>query len=128
MNINEFGIISLSCAVLIPLIILIIGLLFRKRSLPKINFFLGYRTSLSTRNEDTWEVANRTLGKVWLTLGLITLPLSAISIIPFINKTEEAAGTALTILTLIQVVILILSIIPVELKLRKTFDENGKRK
>ncbi len=128
MKITEFGIFSVICVVLIPLLILIIGILFKKRNLPRINFFLGYRTPLSMKNEKTWEVANRTLGKVWLWVGAITLPVSIFSILPFLNKSEDTLGTAITIISFIQVLIIVLTIIPVEKKLRETFDKNGNRK
>ena len=128
MKITEFGIFSVICVVLIPLLILIIGILFRKKNLPRINLFLGYRTPLSMKNKDTWEVANRTLGKVWLWAGSITLPVSLISVFPFLNDSENTLETAITIISFLQVLIIILTIIPVEKKLRNSFDENGNKK
>lgn len=127
-QLTELDIISIACVLIIPLLLIILGLLFTKRKLPKVNIIIGYRTSLSMKNEDTWEVANRTLGKIWRIVGLIMLLVSAISTIPFLGASEDTIGTAITIITLIQTVIIVLTIIPVEIKLRKTFDENGHRK
>ena len=127
-QLTELDIISIARVLTIPLLLIIIGLLFTKRNLPKLNILIGYRTSLSMKNEDTWDVANRTLGKIWRIVGLIMLPVSAISTIPFLETPEDTIGTAITIITLVQTVIIVLTIIPVEIKLRKTFDQNGNKK
>lgn len=127
-ELTSLDIISICCVLFIPLLLIIVGFIFSKKKLPKLNILLGYRTSLSMKNEDTWEVANRTLGKIWRIVGLIILPISVLATIPFIGKPEDTIGIAITVITLVQTIIIVLTIIPIEVKLRKTFDENGKRK
>ena len=127
-ELTSLDIISICCIFFIPLLLIIVGFIFSKKRLPKLNILLGYRTSHSMKNEDTWEVANRTLGKIWKIVGLIILPISIIAILPFIGASEDTIGTAITVITLAQTIIIVLTIIPIEIKLRKTFDENGNRK
>lgn len=113
---------------IIPLLIIIMGIIFSKPKLPKINKFIGYRTKLSMKNEDTWITANRLIGKIHLFTGIAMLVASSLSMIPFINKSADTINFAVLVTTLIQVVIIIITIIPVEVRLRKTFDEDGNRK
>ncbi len=116
------------CVLIIPLIMIVIGIIYtKKKKLSKPNAFVGYRTSLSMKNEDTWLYANKLMGKVFLIFGLIILVSSSLIMIPFINKTESVINTAVTVITLVQTVLIALSAIPVEVKLRKTFDKDGKR-
>ena len=48
--------------------------------------------------------------------------------IPFIHSSVDAIGTATFIIEMVQVAIVLLAIVPVELALRRVFDENGIRK
>jgi uncharacterized membrane protein len=108
---------------------LIIGIVsIKKKEFTKPNKFIGYRTTLSRKNKDTWNVANKLMGKIDLISGVIMLPVSALAMIPFINKTESILYNAVSVITLVQVVILVLTIIPIEVTLNKTFDKDGNRK
>lgn len=116
------------CILIIPLIMIVIGIIYtKKKKLSKPNAFVGYRTSLSMKNEDTWFYANKLMGKVFLIFGSIILVSSSLIMIPFINKTESVINNAVIVITLVQTLLIALSAIPVEVKLRKTFDKDGKR-
>jgi uncharacterized membrane protein len=123
-----FWLFMLLSDLLIPVIMLGLGCYFATHSPKKINYFVGYRTTRSMKNLDTWQFAHHYWGKLWRTVGLILL---AVSIIPFlfvINADADTLGAVGTIVMIVQLAGLITSIIPVEIKLKNTFDENGMRK
>ena len=123
-----FWIYMLCMSVLIPTIMLVIGRIFLFRAPKNINYLLGYRTTRSMKNEDTWTFAHTHCGKVWWIGGWILLPLSVIPLLFVIGKDQELIGNVGLIVTLIDTALLMLSIIPTELALRKTFDQDGNRK
>lgn len=115
-------------SILTPVIMIIFGNYFRIRIPKKINHFFGYRTSMSMKNKDTWDFAHKHIGKVWNTGGFILLFASIIAMLFVFGKDEETVGKFATVIILSQCVILLLSLIPTEIALRKTFDKYGKRK
>lgn len=113
----------LSCDCIIPIIMILYGRMMWKHYPKKINNYTGYRTKRSMKNADTWKFANEACGKLWWILGWIVLIPSFLFHLYY--GTNE---TTLTILMIIQCVIMIGSIIPAEIALRKTFHYNGSRK
>lgn len=116
------------CDLLIPLLMLASGLVMWKFAPKRINWWFGYRTARSMKNEDTWRFAHEHCGKLWFYRGLMTLPLCALLHIPFYGKGEDAMGTISMVFMVVQLVVLIASVYPTEIALKKTFDENGTRK
>ncbi|MDC7279520.1 SdpI family protein [Butyrivibrio fibrisolvens] len=83
---------------------------------------------MSRKNKDTWKFAHDYCGRLWLKIGLILLIPTAIVQIPFIHSSDDIIGIMTLMLETVQLIILFLCFIPVELKLRKKFDQNGNRK
>lgn len=123
-----FWIFMLCTVLLVPLIMLFFGLYFKNKSPKEINSLFGYRTTMSMKNNDTWEFAHHYCGSLWLVIGMIMLPLSVIPMLFFINQDIDVVGIAGGIIEGIQVVVLLISIFPTEKALKKTFDENGNRR
>ena len=61
------------CNLLMPLIMLIGGYCMYKNPPKEINGFVGYRTTMSKKNKDTWTFAHDYCGRLWIKLGLILL-------------------------------------------------------
>lgn len=123
-----FWIFMLVMVLLIPLSMLLLGRYFIKTSPAKINYIFGYRTSMSMKNQDTWQFAHHHFGKTWYICGLVLTPLSVLGMLPTLGKGSSAVGTAGTVLCTLQLLPLLLSIIPTERALRKTFDKDGNRR
>lgn len=127
----KFWIFMLVMNLLIPLTMIIFGYIYNKKppQKPKSKFaYSGYRTSMSMKNEETWEYANRFFGKLWFRFGI---PVGVISIIPFfffIGKDKDTVGFAGMIICYVQLVAMLLPVIPTEISLRRRFDKNGNRK
>lgn len=123
----EILIVGFVVTLLTPIIMIIVGKCFSKTTSLEINEILGYRTSMSMKNQDTWLFANQYMGKLWFKLGWILLLISLASMLLVIGSEKTMIEFVMTIISLGEVVILVLSIIPVELALKKTFDKNGCR-
>ena len=95
-----------------------------------INGAYGYRTSMSMKNQDTWEFAHQVCGRVWWRMGWLVLALSAALLAwmetrPGGEQTNWLLGT---LVALAEAAVVILTIIPVERALKKTFDKEGNRR
>lgn len=115
------------CNLLLPLIMVIAGYFMYKYSPKDINGIIGYRTKLSTKNQETWDFAQKFCGKLWLKIGGIMLLLSIILQIPFKESNKNTICWLTVILETVQVIILIVSIVIAEKTLKNTFDKDGNR-
>ncbi len=110
-----------------PILMLGIGWLFMKHPPRDINAFIGYRTSMSMKNEETWLFSHRFCGKLWFWTGLILLAPSVIPLLFFIGKSTDVVSLVGVIVMCVQMLILVATIIPVEIALHKYFDKFGNR-
>ncbi len=116
------------CNLLMPLIMLIGGYCMYKNPPKEINGLVGYRTTMSKKNKDTWTFAHDYCGRLWIKLGLIILIPTILVQIPFVHSGDDAIGIVTLIVEVVQLAILLGSIVPVEKALKRTFDENGVRR
>ena len=115
-------------SLLIPVIMLVFGWIFRCQAPKKINVWYGYRTARSMKNEDTWVFAHQHIGRTWLIVGAVMLVISVIPMIAVYGKDVDTVSVVSLVLTVVQLIPLIVSLIPTEQALKNTFDENGIRK
>ena len=113
---------------LIPFIMIGFGKYFMKSAPGNINIVFGYRTSMSMKNQDTWEFAHEYCGKLWFKWGKITLILTVIAMLFLLGKSVDTIGSWGGVICIIQLVPLIAVIVPTENALRKTFDKDGNRR
>lgn len=114
--------------ILVPVIMIISGYLMFKHPPKDINGIVGYRTTMSMKNEDTWRFAHEVCGRLWFKLGIVLLIIAALVQLKLLHIDKDTFGIISLIIELVEVAILLISIIPVEKALKATFDENGKRK
>lgn len=112
----------------IPLAMIGFGHLFLKRASKKINYFYGYRTTMSMKNRDTWEFAHRYAGKIWWVTGWITLLVTVVFMLLLWGADDHTIGWYGGLFCLAQITPLLHGIYPTEKALRKTFDKDGNRK
>lgn len=110
---------------LIPVTMIGFGSYFIKKAPKEINSFFGYRTSRSMKNKDTWEFAHHYCGRLWRYMGWIMLSISVIAMLLVIGKDTDLVGDFGGILCSVQTALLIVSIFPTEVALKRTFDEHG---
>ncbi len=83
---------------------------------------------MSMINDDTWSFAHDHFGRLWFKLGIVTLLLTIIVQIPFVNSSKDVVGDLGLIVTTVNMIILLISVIPTHLELKKIFNEDGTRK
>ena len=123
-----FWVFMLIMVLLIPIIMITFGKLFSKKAPKDINYIFGYRTKRSMMNMETWMFAHAYIGKLWFICGLLLFPLSAVVMTFVFGKGPDTVGIAGGILTIVQMIIVIGTILPTENALKKSFDEYGRRR
>ena len=123
-----FWIFMLLMDLLIPAVMIGFGKLFSNKAPHNINYTFGYRSSMSMKNQDTWQFAHHYCGKLWLRLGWILVPLSVIPLLFVFGKDIDSIAYVGSAVSFLQIVPSVGSIIPTEIALRKVFDQHGHRK
>lgn len=114
------------CALLVPIAMIALGNHYKKNAPKKIQKFSGYRTTMSMQNQDTWEYAHSYVGKLWLISGSALLIITIAMMVTIKNNSNFEMQS--TYLVFAQLAVMIITILPVEIKLRKVFHKNGIRK
>ncbi len=115
------------CDLLVPVTFLICGRVMWRQTPEKINRQVGYHSKRAMKNPETWKFANEHCGRLWWRIGQVMLPLSILVQIPFVHSSVDRIGTMGGILCTVQSLFLIVSVIPTELALKRTFTEDGER-
>ena len=123
-----FWIFMLAMNLLFPLIMIVMGRSFMKKSPKEINYIFGYRTNMSMKNKDTWDFAHKYFGKRWFRLGWLLIPISVIPMLFVIGKGEDIIGTVGMVVMVIDLILLIAPIFPTERALKKIFDKDGNKR
>lgn len=110
----------------IPGIMVFFGGLMLDHPPKTINAAYGYRTTMSMKNQDTWDYAQAACAKRWRrwgrVLALITL------IVLFFALRRPTFADVLGIYTAFETAFLLASVAATEMDLRRTFDEKGERR
>ena len=125
---NGFYVYMLLTSLLIPVIMLVFGWIFHRQAPKKINVWYGYRSARSMKNEDTWVFAHQHIGRTWMLVGAVLLVISVIPMIAVYGKDDDTVSVVSLVLLFVQMIPMIMSLIPTERALKRTFDENGIRK
>lgn len=126
----NFWFFTLIMNLLIPIIMIVYGIIFEKKTPPiaKSRFAFGYRTSMSMKSKDTWDYAHKFFGKLWFRYGIIICALSIIALLFVLGDDEKTVGITGIVICYVQLLVMILPIIPTEISLRKKFDKNGNKR
>lgn len=108
---------------IVPAVMIISGACFKKSSPKDINLLFGYRTALSIKNRETWDLAHRLIGGYWFYAGIALLPVTA-ALALMLTESEAALLAVLYS----QPALLISGVVYTEIKLRRTFDKYGNRR
>lgn len=115
-------------ALLVPVSMIGFGRRFLRRPPERINAVFGYRSARSMQSEDTWHFAHAHCGALWQKLGWSLLALSAVAMGLAYNAPMDRIGMFGGGLCLLQCAVLLLSILPTERALKRTFDAFGRRR
>lgn len=123
-----FWIFVLAFDLLIPLLMLGFGKSFMKNPPTEINPGYGYRTTMSSKNQDTWDFAQKYMGKVWYQAGRWLLIPSFVPLLFVLGRDVGTVGVVGLVISGVQLIVMLSSIGITERALKKNFDKNGKRK
>ena len=108
---------------LIGPLMLVVSLIFFYFPPKKINLIYGHRTSMSMKNQDTWQEANKRSTHMIILVSALTCILQLTGIVFNINQ-----ETTILYATVFLVAGLIIGVIVIENKLKAIFDKDGNRK
>ena len=114
--------------IIIPALMIICGKYYIKKAPKNINHFVGYRTTRSMKNKETWKFAHNYMGKLWYKYGIVLFVISAVLMLLTIGQDEDAVGGLAAIITMVQVFVMIVPGVLTEKALKDNFDEEGNRK
>ena len=121
-------ILMLLCNLITPLVMWGVGCVFLAWPPREINAVIGYRTKRSMVNQETWDFANRRMALVWRRWGLCMLAAVMGGMLPLLGRADDLVYGWGLALMMLEVVVLVVSIVPVERALKRTFHEDGTRK
>ncbi len=111
------------CSMLVPLSMILLGYQWKDNPPKDRHGLSGYRTTMSTLNDDTWKYAHKYWGKINLVLGIVLMIVSLLVLIFMRNHTNFEMISVY--LVFIQLGIMTLTIIPTEFLLHKHFTKQG---
>ena len=116
------------CSMIVPIITAAAGLLMWLKGPKEVNSIIGYRTPRSMKNKDTWNFAHKHAGRLFFIAGLASLVPTVAAQIPFYKSPDNVVGIVSIIVMAAQLVIIAISILPTEIALKKTFNDDGTRR
>ena len=122
-----FGIFVLAMDLLIPGVMIGFGKEFQKNPPAEINPGYGYRTAMSSKNQDTWDFAQKRMGEVWHKWGKALLVPSFVPLLFVLGRDVGTVGAVGMVICGVQLIVMLSSIGVTEHALRKNFDKDGKR-
>lgn len=123
-----FWIFVLAMDLLIPGVMVGFGKEFQRNPPSEINPGYGYRTTMSMKNKLTWDFAQKHMGEVWYKTGRFLVVPSFVPLLLVLGRDVGIVGAAGLVVSGVQLVVMLGSILVVERALKKNFDKNGKRK
>ena len=121
-----YWVFMLVMVLIMPITMIVFGRLFSNKAPKDINHTFGYRTKRSMMNKDTWKFAHAYIGKLWFICGLILISVVIMALV--LGKGTDTVGMVGAILTVVQMILMIGTIIPTEYALNKNFDKLGRRR
>ena len=116
---------SFFMTLVLTLTMIVFGLIFLKKPPKNINSLYGYRTRMSSINQETWDFAHEYSGGVWLRTGFSVLVGSMVFIF-LLRNTKDYEKYVMT-LFYFQMGLMLMVIPVTERALRKSFDKEGNR-
>ncbi|MET3617893.1 putative membrane protein [Peptoniphilus olsenii] len=123
----KFWVFMFVMLLIVPLSMIFVGNYFYNKPPKSISKRTGYRTKRSMKSNETWLFANKCMGRLWRKVGLLLI-LTLIPMLFVINKSEDYIGVVGGIISILQVIAIVGTIIPIEKALKENFDEEGNKR
>ena len=93
------------CNLLVPVVVIVTGRIMWKHYPKNINGLVGYRTTHSMKNMDTWKFANEHCGRLWYKMGLFMLAFSVLISVLLLRTNDNTYSMISLIFVLLQCII-----------------------
>ena len=123
-----FWLFVLAFDLLIPGVMIGFGKEFMKDPPKEIAPGYGYRTAMSSKNQETWDFAQKYMGEVWYKAGKTLLIPSVLPLLFVLGRDVGTVGKVGMIACGVQLVVMLGSIAVTERALKKNFDKDGNRR
>lgn len=105
------------CVLIVPAIMILMGRFLAKNPPGDTNGMLGYRSKRSMRSKETWDFAQRYMGRTWIKAGLVMLVATVVVFaLVRVNRPAFMLGITFT-----QIAVLLLSNLFTERALKAKF-------
>ena len=122
-----FWVFMLAFALQVPALMIVLGVRMEKKPPQDISRIYGYRTARSMQNAETWLFAHLYCGRLWRRMGIALGLLTVLAFLLLLGRPLQTIALFGLCACLGQTAALVLTFLPVELKLKHTFDINGQR-
>lgn len=115
-------------SIVVPLVLIIVGMYYTLCPPNKIYTDFGYKTPHTLKNEEIWAFAHKYLGKLWIKLALIMIPITVAAMFIPRGISDNAISFFSVGLSVAQCVVVVFSFRHMKGYLLKHFDEQGNRR
>ena len=122
-----FWLFMLAFALQVPAVLVVFGVLMEKKPPQEISRVYGYRTARSMQNAETWLFAHLYCGRLWRRMGVALGLLTVLAFLLLLGRPLQTIALFGLCACLGQTAALVLTFLPVEFKLKQTFDTDGQR-
>ena len=106
----------------VPLLMIVGGLLMKKKPPKKINLWVGYRFARARKSQEAWDFAQSVSGR---NLFITGIPLLVVTTLLY-WLLPEPQKTLHIILVIVQVAVLAAGLVHVNVLLKRQFDDKGR--
>jgi len=110
---------------LIPFLILLLGIITKKYPPKSINSIIGYRTSRSMINDETWQFAQKKCAELWIKYGTVIFLAFSLLCITYFFLDNKIQVIIMLVSKFLQVMLILASIPIVEKALKSKFNDDG---
>lgn len=110
-----YKLIMLISTVFIPLVLIVMGKIYKKFPSKEPNIAIGFRTKLAMTNKETWDYAQKLFPIVWINLGRKLLSLSLVILFLLYSNDNDYTGRLVIIIMLVQAALMLASIFYVDM-------------
>lgn len=122
MDLLEITLIS-STVLILPVLMVVFGQIFRTHPPKDINWVYGYRTKRSTSSQEAWDFAHAHIGKIWTYAGTVMLLAVTVSLLLLLTTEGYDYWIASMTLLFAEMGIMVGTIPLTESALKKEFGE-----
>ncbi len=112
---------------IIPCLMFLIGRYFLNTDPKKYVRILTYRTTMSMKNEDTWEFTHHHIGNLWRKCGMVMAPLAAAAMLFMIRSQHQTMFYFSIVVCCIEMIIMMGTLLSTSFVIWRYFDRDGNR-